>query len=89
MDEVAPAAWDAVIAVTAEPADCDAVTHREIGDAVTEFCDGSGDFMARRQRPRDVREAAVDEGTVGAAHAARGNRNPNFVTAGGCRFDVD
>jgi len=88
MDENALAAGFAVIAASTEPADRDSITHREFPDPGTEFGYGPGNFVPRGQWPRYVREAAVHEGAIGAANAARADRYPYFVPTRGRCFDV-
>ncbi|EJZ08930.1 hypothetical protein MFORT_23547 [Mycolicibacterium fortuitum subsp. fortuitum DSM 46621 = ATCC 6841 = JCM 6387] len=66
----------------AEPSDGDSVADREITYAGPNFGDGSGNLVAWGHRPRGAREAAVEDGPIGAAHAARRDRDPNLSPIG-------
>ena len=52
VNELAFAALSAVVAVTTEPTDGNAITDRESFDAGADFGDRAGDFVTQGQRPR-------------------------------------
>src|SRR6185436_11408590 len=80
VDEIALQAGYALVAVTAEPSDSDAVADRVVLHARTDFGDGPGDLVPGRQRPGHPWELTVDKRMVGAADATGGNGDPDVVT---------
>jgi hypothetical protein len=89
MNELAFTALIAVVAASAEPADGDTITDRELFDARPEFGNFSGDFMPGSQRPRHAGESARNKVCVSAADPARGDGQPCLITTRGLGFDVD
>jgi len=79
MDELALATLSAMVAITTEPTDGNAVTDREFLDVRPDFSDCAGDLVTQGERPGKTREVTGDEVGVGAADPAGADADPHLA----------
>jgi hypothetical protein len=89
VDEPALPTLIAVVAVSAEPTDGDAIANCKSLDALADLGDLSGDFMPGSQRPRQAGECPGDEVGVSTADTAGADADPYFTTLRRSGLDVD